>query len=477
MPNGIWIGAFILTLGQQMPYLIQKKSGKSEYCVYKKGADGKPIGDPHGCHPSHEKALSQMRALYANEGKSFELFGEENKAVTQKRGKESRTSSQFLIVGDKEKPDTWNLPTHQGGKLSPRLLGAVHAALTVGYRGNKYEGEGKEGALKKLKRLYQKAGLKWPERKEDNKKSLSLMELEHKVHHAIKEKMMEVGGVEDEYDMPYCPTDVFVDFAIVKSPNGLYQIPYSFDAETYDVTLGEPNKVKIEYVPDDTENDGDSESVDAGDEKYKEMMDKKALDELLSVKALSDDRVGGYALIWGSESQKDLTGEFFDAQTDELKTIFSALGRLPLLYHHGLDESIKTSVIGIVDDIHEDSVGMWYSAQLRKSGEYDEYIKKLIAGGKLKTSSQTFGVARKVNEETGRIERWPLVELSVTPTPAEHRLPSIEFLKSAFSDVGCTDFACVLKKFGVQDTEDVQGIEKIRMLAEVEQTRLEIELV
>src|SRR3990170_2813683 len=122
--------------------------------------------------------------------------------------------------------------SHQAGQLSPRLLGAAHAALTVGYRGQKYSGPGKEEALKKLKRLYKRAGLKWPESKEDStKKSLSLMELEHKVHHAIKEKMMEVSGVDDEYDMPYCPTDVFVDFAIVKAPSGLYQIPYSFDAE------------------------------------------------------------------------------------------------------------------------------------------------------------------------------------------------------------------------------------------------------
>ena len=113
------------------------------------------MGKSHGCHPNHEKALAQMRALYSAEGKSFDFFGEDEslKVLTQKRGKESRPASQFLVVGDKDKPDTWNLPTHQGGKLSPRLLGAAHAALTVGYRGQKYSGPGKEEAILKLKRL------------------------------------------------------------------------------------------------------------------------------------------------------------------------------------------------------------------------------------------------------------------------------------------------------------------------------------
>ena len=461
-----------------MPWVI-KKSG-STWCVHKEGADGKPMGESLKCHKTHAEALAHMRALYVNvdKGKSFYIFGEDEslKVLTQKRGKESRPSSQFLVVGDKEKPDTWNLPTHQGGQLSHRLLGAAHAALTVGWRGQKYSGPGKEEALKKLKRLYKKVGLQWQERKEDStKKSLSLMELEHKVHRAIKEKMMEVSGVDDEYDMPYCPTDVFVDFAIVKSPNGLYQIPYSFDAETYEVTLGEPNKVKIEYIPDDGEMD--DEEMDAGDEKYKEMMEKKALDELLSVKALGEDRIGGYAVLWGNENKKDLTEEFFDKSTTELTAIYDAVGKLPYIYHHSLDENLKTTVIGIVDTLAPDDIGLWYETQLRKAGEYDEYIKKLIASGKLKTSTQTFPVARDVDKETGHIKRWPIVEITATPTPAEYRMQPVAFLKTAYQEVGCTDFECMLKKFGVQDTEDVQGIEKIRMLAEIEQARLEIELV
>src|SRR3990167_4314043 len=207
------------------------------------------------------------------------------------------------------------------------------------------------------------------------------------------------------------------------------------------------------------------------------MMEKKALDELLSVKALSPERVGAYAFLWGSPTATDLVKEYFDQSTEELTAIYDGVGVLPYLYHHSLDETLKTSVIGIVDTLVADERGIWYEAQIRKAGEYDDYIKKLIASGKLKTSTQTFPVSRDVDKETGHIKRWPIVEITATPTPAEYRMQPVAFLKTAYQEVGCTDFECVLKKFGVQDTEDVQGIEKIRMLAEIEQARLEIELV
>ena len=445
-----------------MPYVIQKKKGKAEWCVFKEGNDGKPMGESINCHISHEKALGSMRAMYANEGKSFLFLGEEMKAT-------KRPDREFLVV---EEDGTQHLPVYKGGQLSPRLLGAAHAALTVGFRGNKYEGPGKEGAISKLKRLYKKAGLKWPESKEGAKKTISLFDLEQKVRQVVKDKMMEATGADEEYDMPYCPIDVFVDFAIIKAPAGLYQVPYSIDAETYEITLGEPNKVKIEYIPDDTPpEDGDASP---GMEVYHEMMNK---DIDLSVKAISESRVGGYAVLWGSPEKRDLAGEWFSPETEELTTIFDTLKCLPFLFHHGLDESLKTSVIGIVDELHPDEYGLWYSVQLKKSEEYTKYIKKLISSGALKTSTQTFPIARRVDKDSGKITRWPLVEITATPTPAEYRMNPIAFLKTAYQEVGCTDFECVLKKFGVQDTEDSpQGAEKARrLLAENEQARLELE--
>lgn len=67
----------------------------------------------------------------------------------------------FLVVEDEEKPSTWHLPVKRNGKPDHRLMGAAKAALTVGYRGQKYQGAQKEEALKKLKALYEAEKMTW----------------------------------------------------------------------------------------------------------------------------------------------------------------------------------------------------------------------------------------------------------------------------------------------------------------------------
>jgi hypothetical protein len=74
-------------------------------------------------------------------------------------------ASHYLYVGDATQPTTWKLRYKDAsGKVSPRLLGACHAALTVGYRGNKVEipASEKKKCLAKLKKLYTQEGLEWP---------------------------------------------------------------------------------------------------------------------------------------------------------------------------------------------------------------------------------------------------------------------------------------------------------------------------
>ena len=53
-----------------MPYMIQKDG--DQFCVYKKGEDGKPTGSSKGCHDSKDDASAQMKALYAAEKKKTE---------------------------------------------------------------------------------------------------------------------------------------------------------------------------------------------------------------------------------------------------------------------------------------------------------------------------------------------------------------------------------------------------------------------
>lgn len=73
----------------------------------------------------------------------------------------AQTSSRggYLVT---ESDGTKHLPTKENGQINKRLCGAAHAALTVGYRGNTYNGPNKEKALAKLKRIYKREGMKWP---------------------------------------------------------------------------------------------------------------------------------------------------------------------------------------------------------------------------------------------------------------------------------------------------------------------------
>ena len=69
-----------------------------------------------------------------------------------------------LVVEDGGKK---HLPTTKNGNPDHGLMGAAHAALHGGYRGNKYEGPGKEGAISKLKAMYKSEGMDWPADKKE----------------------------------------------------------------------------------------------------------------------------------------------------------------------------------------------------------------------------------------------------------------------------------------------------------------------
>ena len=53
------------------------------------------------------------------------------------------------------------------------------------------------------------------------------------------------------------------------------------------------------------------------------------------VKALGDGRVGGHLIRFSTENDPDLTVDYFDT-----KTVINVPDNLPVLYHHGMDETI-----------------------------------------------------------------------------------------------------------------------------------------
>ncbi len=158
----------------------------------------------------------------------------------------------------------------------------------------------------------------------------------------------------------------------------------------------------------------------------------------------AEGRVGGYLIVWGGPEQRDLQGEYF---TPETELGLEWYEQRPALYHHGLDGSLKAAVIGVIDQLKADETGVWAEAQLDLRQRYVRTIHKLIERGVLGWSSGSLPHLVEVAED-GRIKRWPIVEGSLTPTPAEPRRTDVRTLKSAYEALGLSDAFRVMSNEG-----------------------------
>jgi HK97 family phage major capsid protein len=137
-----------------------------------------------------------------------------------------------------------------------------------------------------------------------------------------------------------------------------------------------------------------------------------------AVKALGGGRVGGYLVVWSHNEERDLEGDYFTADTD-LK--WPGQETRTALYHHGLDETLGPREIGDgLKKVKTDNVGLWVETQLNLRDEWEEAIYDLAQKKKLGFSSGTAS-HMIIREADGKIVRWPIIEGSLTPTPAEPR--------------------------------------------------------
>ena len=71
----------------------------------------------------------------------------------------------YLVVENPKEKSTWHLQVKENGTPNHRLMGAAWAALHSGFRGNKYEGPGKQKAIQKLISLYKSEKMELPSEK------------------------------------------------------------------------------------------------------------------------------------------------------------------------------------------------------------------------------------------------------------------------------------------------------------------------
>lgn len=139
-----------------------------------------------------------------------------------------------------------------------------------------------------------------------------------------------------------------------------------------------------------------------------------------ALKAISDGRIGGYLVSFGSQAARDSYGEYFTPRTDFGLERYK---NQPVLYHHGQNDQM-VCCIGIIDTLRLDANGVYAEAQLDVNHE-DPAIRRYartaydqVHTGKLFWSSGSAGHLVR-NTEDGEITQWWIVEGSLTPKPAE----------------------------------------------------------
>lgn len=134
----------------------------------------------------------------------------------------------------------------------------------------------------------------------------------------------------------------------------------------------------------------------------------------------------------------DLSGEKFSPETDFWFKYIGMDSARPLLWDHSYDnEGPGLDPIGRVTSIKADETGLWFEATLDRASQYAESIERLIEMGVIGASS---GSAPHMVRYIGQtIKSWPIVEISLTPTPAEPgTVGSVDAVIKALRKVGYT---------------------------------------
>ena len=137
------------------------------------------------------------------------------------------------------------------------------------------------------------------------------------------------------------------------------------------------------------------------------------------IKDFGSGKIGGYAALFTTAEDPDLQGEYFTSNTNFNLDIND---NFPIYYSHGLNEEVKDKRFGKCKLIKKDA-GLWAEAQLQLADEYDRQVYELVKKGKLKYSTgSAANLIQRVSVKGSReITSWPIVELSLTPTPVEPR--------------------------------------------------------
>jgi phage head maturation protease len=137
--------------------------------------------------------------------------------------------------------------------------------------------------------------------------------------------------------------------------------------------------------------------------------------------------VAGYGVVFGG---LDLEGDSFLPETDFMLDL---VPKKLVFYDHAM--GVVKHALGTAK-AEADKYGLWVEAEIQRAKEYADYILDLVESGILGWSSGSVG--HLIERSSKGFSRWPIVEFSLTPTPAEPRTLGVQYVKTLLSGANLT---------------------------------------
>ena len=154
--------------------------------------------------------------------------------------------------------------------------------------------------------------------------------------------------------------------------------------------------------------------------------------KLAPIKMIGETHFAGYAAYFAKNpKEKDLTGTRFVKSVTDFGDVYD---KVRILYHHGLTKAFDNDKIAQPVKAQVDDVGIWLEGELDRSKKYWEKIRDNIKKGIYYYSGGTAEHLIRYGED-GVIKSFPIIEWSLTTTPAEWRLGASQFYKSIGIDL------------------------------------------
>lgn len=181
-------------------------------------------------------------------------------------------------------------------------------------------------------------------------------------------------------------------------------------------------------------------------------MDETLMYDGGAVKALGGGKVGGYLVLFSTEKDPDLEGDYFTKSTD---FFIDSGDKRPILYRHGVHPLIKSRQLGKAT-LTIDELGVFAEGELNLRDKYEKFLYAMAEKGKLGWSSGSMNhlVEKSANGKSFEVISWPIGEASLTPCPVEGRTQATT-LKS-LEDEQEIDFDAAIKSLEPKEEEEVQ---------------------